>query len=168
MQASPVVDSIGVRPYFIPSRPEEQIIAEYLKVWSTVYEPRRFLERTYRFFLGMRPTRTATARRQGETLPAATPKARVPLRQKIRDSYMVPDAFLAIGDSRLHPVAILAATPGYLEKKSNPDYRLSGYLHTGGRHVPPPGPYPPAPERAQETINSLRPPAILLIGLPLV
>lgn len=88
-KTSPELDSIGVRPFFIPSRPEEQIIAEYLKVWDTIYEPRRFLARTYRFFLGMRPTRSATARRQGKTLPpAAAPKARAPRGQKIKDIYM--------------------------------------------------------------------------------
>lgn len=89
MKESPITDSIGVRPFFIPSRPEEQIIDEYLEVWDTVYEPRRFLERTYRFYLGMRPTRGATARRQGKTLPKTTPKAQVSLRQKIKDVYMV-------------------------------------------------------------------------------
>jgi hypothetical protein len=88
IQASPEFDQFGRKPLFIPSRPEEQIIAEYLKVWATVYEPRRFLERTYRFFLGMRPTRAATARRQGQTLPKATPPAQVSLRQKILDAYM--------------------------------------------------------------------------------
>ncbi len=81
-----------MRPFFIPSRPEEQIIAEYLKVWDTVYEPRRFLARTYRFFLGMRPTRAATARRQGKTLPLAAPRAQASRRQKIMDIYM----FLAL------------------------------------------------------------------------
>jgi len=89
MQQAPELDSIGVRPFFIPSRPEEQIIDEYLKVWNTAYEPRRFLERTYRFFLDMRPTRGATARRQVKTLPKPTPKAQVSLRQKIKDAYMV-------------------------------------------------------------------------------
>ena len=62
---------------------------EYLKVWNTVYEPRRFLERTYRFFLGMRPTRGATTRRQGKTLPKTAPKAQAPLRQQIKDVHMV-------------------------------------------------------------------------------
>jgi radical SAM superfamily enzyme YgiQ (UPF0313 family) len=92
MQATPAVDSIGVRPYFIPSRPEEQIITEYLKVWATVYEPRRFLARTYRSILGTRPTRAALARRQGNTLPAAMPKDRVPLRKRISEARM----FLAL------------------------------------------------------------------------
>ena len=52
-------------------------MAEYLKVWDTVYEPRRYLERTYRFFLGMRPTRAAMARRQGrEPCPQQRPRRR--------------------------------------------------------------------------------------------
>jgi len=88
MKESPLTDSIGVRPFFIPSRPEEQIITEYVQVWDTVYEPRRFLARTYRFFLGMRPTRAAAARRQGKTLPLAAPQAQASRRQKIMDGKM--------------------------------------------------------------------------------
>jgi radical SAM superfamily enzyme YgiQ (UPF0313 family) len=91
-QASSEFDSIGMKPCFLPSRPEAQIIDEYLKVWNTVYEPRRFLERTYRYCLGMRPTRGATARRQGQALPKTAPKAPVPLSQQLRDAYM----FLAL------------------------------------------------------------------------
>lgn len=77
--------SIGVRPMFIPNRPEEQVMADYLRVWTTAYEPRRFLARTYQFFLGMRPTRDAMARRQGKPLPPTeAPKS---LRQKLRNFY---------------------------------------------------------------------------------
>lgn len=127
IQQSPELDSIGVRPFFIPSRPEGQIIDEYLKVWNTVYEPRRFLERTYRFFLGMRPTRAATARRQGKTLPPAAPKARAPLRQKIKDVYM----FLALS----WQLGIVASTRGQYWRqllgilRKNPSRKIS-YLVT--------------------------------------
>jgi radical SAM superfamily enzyme YgiQ (UPF0313 family) len=86
-RASPAPNSIGMRPFFVPSRPEEQIMAEYLEVWDTVWEPRRYLERAYRFFLGMRPTREAMARQGGRTLPAAAPRRRKP-----RDIY----AFLVL------------------------------------------------------------------------
>lgn len=89
IQHSPELDSIGGKPLFITSRPEAQIIDEYLKVWDTVYEPRQFLERTYRYFLGMRPTRRATNRRQGQPPPPAALKAQVPLRQMLRDARMV-------------------------------------------------------------------------------
>jgi len=85
IQASPEPDFVGMRPFFVPNRPEEQIMAEYLKVWATVWEPRRYLERAYRFFLGMRPTREAMARQGGEAIPAASPAAAVPLRRQLRD-----------------------------------------------------------------------------------
>ena len=127
IQESPELDSIGVRPFFIPSRPEEQIIDEYLKVWNTAYDPRLFLERTYRFFLGMRPTRGATARQQGKTLPPAAPKARVPLRQKIKDAYMVLTLSWQMG--------VVASTRGLYWRqllgilRKNPSRKI-GYLVT--------------------------------------
>jgi radical SAM superfamily enzyme YgiQ (UPF0313 family) len=80
------LDSIGVTQFFIPSRPREQILAEYQQIWDTIYEPRRYLERCYRFFLGMRPTRAALARRQGKRLPSASvPPAKIPLRARLRE-----------------------------------------------------------------------------------
>lgn len=83
------LDTIGTRQIFIPSRPREEIIAEYHKVWDTIYEPRRYLERAYRFFLGMRPTRAALARRRGLTLPPlAVPPAKKPRRRKLRDYFV--------------------------------------------------------------------------------
>jgi radical SAM superfamily enzyme YgiQ (UPF0313 family) len=89
IQNSTELDTIGTRQIFIPSRPREEIMAEYHKVWDTIYEPRRYLERAYRFFLGMRPTRAALARRRGQTLPAlAVPPAKMPLRRTLRDYYL--------------------------------------------------------------------------------
>lgn len=127
MRTSPELDSIGRRPFFIPSRPEEQIIAEYLKVWATVYEPRRFLARTYRFFLGMRPTRAATARRQGKTLTKTTPSAQVPLRQKILDAYMVLTLFGQLGIVASTRWQFWRQLMGIL--RNNPT-RIIGYLVT--------------------------------------
>jgi radical SAM superfamily enzyme YgiQ (UPF0313 family) len=89
IQDSTELDTIGARQLFIPSRPREQIVAEYHKIWDTIYEPRRYLERAYRVFLGMRPTRAALARRRGLTLPSlAVPPAKMPLRRKLRDYYV--------------------------------------------------------------------------------
>ena len=89
VQNSTELDTIGGRQLFIPSRPREQIMAEYHKVWDTIYEPRRYLERAYRFFLGMRPTRAALARGRGLTLPSlAVPPAKVPLWRTLRDYYV--------------------------------------------------------------------------------
>jgi radical SAM superfamily enzyme YgiQ (UPF0313 family) len=83
------LDTIGARQLFIPSRPREQVMAEYHQVWDTIYEPHRYLERAYRFFLGMRPTRAALARRRGLPAPAlAVAPAKMPLRRTLRDCYV--------------------------------------------------------------------------------
>jgi radical SAM superfamily enzyme YgiQ (UPF0313 family) len=83
------LDSIGVRQFFIPSRPQEQIVAEYQKVWETIYEPSRYLARCFRFFLGMRPTRAEIARCQGKILPPPlVPPAKQPLRRKLLELYV--------------------------------------------------------------------------------
>ncbi len=58
---------------FDPSRPRAEIQQEYRNIWDRIYEPSRFLARTYRYYLGMRPTRAATARKQGRK---ASPPAR--------------------------------------------------------------------------------------------
>ena len=153
IQASLEPDSAGMWPFFVPNRPEEQIIAEYLKVWATVWEPRRYLERAYRFFLGMRPTREAMARQGGEAIAAASPAAAVKLRRKLRDIYVFLVFFWQLGIVCLHPVAVLATTPGHLEKESQPGYQLFDRLRPGRRHVPLPGPYSPAADRNSGTIK---------------
>jgi radical SAM superfamily enzyme YgiQ (UPF0313 family) len=40
---------------FIPTRPVEEIAEEYLKTFHTLYEPKQFIDRTYRHFLHMTP-----------------------------------------------------------------------------------------------------------------
>jgi radical SAM superfamily enzyme YgiQ (UPF0313 family) len=49
---------------FVPSRPGAEILDEFADLWEYLYEPSRFLDRVYRCFLTMRPTRLAMA--QGE------------------------------------------------------------------------------------------------------
>ncbi len=78
------IDSVGGEPNFLPSRPREQIMAEFRQVWETVYDPRRFLDRAHRYYSEMRPTRAAMARRRGRKLPPPpTPPAKRPLRQDL-------------------------------------------------------------------------------------
>jgi radical SAM superfamily enzyme YgiQ (UPF0313 family) len=50
---------------FIPTRPVEEIVAEYTAAIDRLYEPSRYLERAYRYFLAMRPTRAFAAKQQG-------------------------------------------------------------------------------------------------------
>jgi len=72
------------RPNFIPSRPESEIMREYLDAWNTVYEPSRFLRRTYRYFSAMRPTRRALAERRGDAPTDEPCRASIPARQRCR------------------------------------------------------------------------------------
>jgi radical SAM superfamily enzyme YgiQ (UPF0313 family) len=44
-----------------PTRPEPEILQEYMDLWERLYERGTFLDRTYRFCLAMRPTRGAQA-----------------------------------------------------------------------------------------------------------
>ncbi len=50
---------------FVPTRPETEIVAEFLAAWDELYEPSHYMERVYRFFLNMRPTRAALAKSKG-------------------------------------------------------------------------------------------------------
>ncbi len=53
--------SVVNKPNFHPTRPVEEIIAAYASTWDYLYEPPRYLARTYRYYLSMRPTRSALA-----------------------------------------------------------------------------------------------------------
>jgi radical SAM superfamily enzyme YgiQ (UPF0313 family) len=61
------LDSIGGRPLYLTEQPEEQTLAEYAKMWDYLYEPSRFLARTYRYFLSMPPSPPAPARSKEES-----------------------------------------------------------------------------------------------------
>ena len=125
-QNSTELDTIGGRQFFIPSRPREEIMAEYHKVWDTLYEPRRYLERNYQFFLGMRPTRATLARRQGKVLPPApVPPAKKPLRTTLIELYIFLNFSWHLG--------VVSSTRGQYWRhlwglmRKNPS-RLMGYL----------------------------------------
>ncbi|MDD5203939.1 MAG: B12-binding domain-containing radical SAM protein [Desulfobacterales bacterium] len=51
---------------FVPVRPQDEVISEFRGTWEYLYEPSRFLARTYRYYLRMRPTRKAMAPRKGK------------------------------------------------------------------------------------------------------
>lgn len=54
---------------FEPSRPEAEIMQEYIDAWNYLYEPSRYLARTYRYYLAMRPNRRAPAPAAGALRP---------------------------------------------------------------------------------------------------
>lgn len=61
------------RMNFVPSRPETDIIAEYLELWDHLYDPMRFYGRVHRYILEMRPTRRALGIKQREFPATTTP-----------------------------------------------------------------------------------------------
>jgi radical SAM superfamily enzyme YgiQ (UPF0313 family) len=54
---------------YLPARPREDILAEFLGAIDRLYEPSRYLARAYRYYLAMRPTRAALARQAGKEPP---------------------------------------------------------------------------------------------------
>ncbi len=91
----PQEDRLGISGWtmnFTPSRPQQEILAEYVAAIDALYTPERFLDRAYRYIMAMRPTRSA-ARKTGDAPAApataaapqpAVPK-QVPFAQKMRD-----------------------------------------------------------------------------------
>ncbi|MEW6667075.1 MAG: B12-binding domain-containing radical SAM protein [Thermodesulfobacteriota bacterium] len=65
-------DFIGGQMNFAPSRPAEEVWEEFVDVWDRLFEPSRFLDRAYRCYLKMRPTRRALARAAGMAPAGAT------------------------------------------------------------------------------------------------
>jgi radical SAM superfamily enzyme YgiQ (UPF0313 family) len=51
---------------FEPSRPEAEIMQEYIDAWNYLYEPSRYLARTYRYYLAMRPAHRAPKMAAGD------------------------------------------------------------------------------------------------------
>jgi len=65
-------DGTGGPLNFIPFRPEREILQEHLNACARLFDPRRFLERSYRYYLQMRPTRKAQGRKEsclGSSVP---------------------------------------------------------------------------------------------------
>ena len=52
---------------FIPKRPEADILAEWQRAIIHLYKPENYLARTYRYILGMRPTRSFQAGQKTRT-----------------------------------------------------------------------------------------------------
>lgn len=76
---------IGSRLNYAPTRPESEIMQEYLRCWEYLYEPSRYLARAYRYFQAMRPTRRALAVKNGAPPQTEPVKAKTPLRERFRD-----------------------------------------------------------------------------------
>lgn len=70
---------------YLPTRPEAEILDEYLAAMDRLFEPRRYLSRAYRAFLTMRPTRRRLALKKGEKAGPRVKKARPPFRNTLRE-----------------------------------------------------------------------------------
>ena len=55
-------DMIEASFNFLPTRPAAEIVAEYIRTVDYLYEPTKYLARTYRHLLAMRPTRSAAGK----------------------------------------------------------------------------------------------------------
>jgi radical SAM superfamily enzyme YgiQ (UPF0313 family) len=51
---------------YLPTRPREEILAEYVRALDRIYEPSGYLARAYRYYLNMRPTRRALVVKKGD------------------------------------------------------------------------------------------------------
>ena len=76
-------DMIGDQVNFVPTRPTSEILNEVASIWSYLYEPERFLKRTARYYLQMRPTRAALGMKNPASDPSVRPAKR-PLNLKLR------------------------------------------------------------------------------------
>jgi radical SAM superfamily enzyme YgiQ (UPF0313 family) len=70
---------------YVPTRPELEIRAEFATAWEYLYEPSRFLARTYRYFLTMRPTRRTLGQENDAGGPATKSKDKPNLRAYFKD-----------------------------------------------------------------------------------
>ncbi len=76
---------IGGKFNFVTSRPESEIRDDYTRAWDLLYEPSHFLARAYRYFLSMRPTRKALAKKGHPSDHPVAPKVAPPLRETLLD-----------------------------------------------------------------------------------
>ena len=71
---------------YIPTRPAAEIIGEYRATIDRLYEPSRYLERAYRYYLAMRPTRRALSKvKENTPEPLEKEKTRFQRAKLIRD-----------------------------------------------------------------------------------
>ena len=84
-ETSATADMIEVSFNFLPARPAAEIVAEYIRVVDRLYEPAKYLARSYRYYLAMRPTRAAAK--------SAAPE---PGRQKVQVSHLRREDLVAL------------------------------------------------------------------------
>jgi radical SAM superfamily enzyme YgiQ (UPF0313 family) len=79
-------DMIEVSFNFRPTRPAAEIVAEYIRMVDYLYEPTKYLARSYRYYLAMRPTRAASGKSKGPE----------PSHQKVQVSHLRREDLVAL------------------------------------------------------------------------
>ncbi len=79
------VDTVMSKLNFRSRRPEGEILQDYVHLWRHLYEPSRYLDRVYRYYRAMRPTRRAQAQARGERPPPEPNARRRSLRENSQD-----------------------------------------------------------------------------------
>lgn len=92
LKMNPLPGVFDYRPNFVPSRSQSEIMAEYLAAWDYLYEPSHYLERSYRYYLKMRPTRAAMAGKK----QVESPVIKVRVKRSIRETLRELSAFLRL------------------------------------------------------------------------
>lgn len=69
--------------FFQPTRPAAEILEEFHRLGHYLYNRASFMDRAYRYFLAMRPTRAALAKAQGQPPPPDAGSAKPPSLEKI-------------------------------------------------------------------------------------
>ncbi len=72
------------KPNFLFDRPQEEVTQELIDATVRLYEPKAFLERTYRYYLAMRPTRKALSQNGGSKYPDVV-RERPSFHEKLRN-----------------------------------------------------------------------------------
>ncbi len=79
--------STGARLNYVPTRPESEILSEYVRAWEYLYDPERYLKRTYRYFHSMRPTRRALGTESEVAAAETVSVRRHSIREKLADLF---------------------------------------------------------------------------------
>jgi hypothetical protein len=68
---------------YVPTRPRSEIIEEWRQCQDYLYEPSRYLARSYRYYLRMRPTRRALAALRGDSKLPSVRSHKDPVRRRL-------------------------------------------------------------------------------------
>ncbi len=115
-------------PNFIPTRPLEDIVEEYIAMWEYLYSAPRFLRRTYNYCLAVRPTRRAIAAQDGQQIPDNQPQSsEKSVSHKILFLTVVFVHIWRLGILSSHRVQFWKQLRGM--KKRNPSRLLKYFIH---------------------------------------